>query len=100
MVVFSDRTLSCRDCGTEFVFSAGEQEFFQAKGLQNEPGRCPACRVAYKQARGIVDERPQREYFLTTCAGCGQEARVPFVPRNERPVYCSTCFDQVRQASA
>lgn len=99
-MVYADRTLSCRDCSNEFLFTAGEQEFYRAKGLQNEPGRCASCRIAYKHARGIVDDRPQREHFITTCAECGQEARVPFVPRNERPVYCSTCFDQVRQATA
>jgi len=95
-VAFEDRTLTCRDCGQSFLFSVGEQEFFQAKGLQNIPGRCPSCRAAYKQARGFV-ETSSRDYHLTTCAGCGQEARVPFVPRDERPVYCSSCFDVVRQ---
>jgi Probable zinc-ribbon domain len=74
-VSFEDRTLTCRDCSAEFLFTAGEQEFYQAKGLVHEPGRCNSCRVAYKQARGIVDERPQREYFVTKCAECGQEAQ-------------------------
>lgn len=98
---YTDRTLTCRDCGSEFLFSSGEQEFFDAKGLIHEPGRCARCRTAYKQARGIVDEqRAERDYFVTTCAECGQEAKVPFVPRNDRPVYCSPCFDQIRHASA
>lgn len=95
--MLEDQTLRCRDCGDEFLFSAGEQEFFRAKGLENVPGRCPTCRSAYKQARGIVESRPQREYHLTTCAECGREARVPFIPRDDRPVYCSTCFDVVRR---
>ena len=96
-MAFEDQTLKCRDCGKNFLFSAGEQEFFWAKGLQNIPGRCPGCRAAYKQARGIIDDRPKREYHATICAECGQEAQVPFMPRDDRPVYCSPCFDLVRQ---
>ncbi|WP_396335078.1 zinc-ribbon domain containing protein [Clostridium sp.] len=30
----TDKTLVCRDCGSEFVFSVGEQEFY-AKKEQN-----------------------------------------------------------------
>jgi len=45
-VSFVDRTLTCRDCGREFLFTAGEQEFYQTRGLQNEPRRCPECRAA------------------------------------------------------
>lgn len=41
-----DKTLVCRECGTEFVFSASEQEFYEEKGFTNEPGRCPGCRQA------------------------------------------------------
>lgn len=46
----ADKTLKCRDCGMDFVFTAGEQEFFQQKGF-SEPTRCPACRAARKQER-------------------------------------------------
>ena len=38
--MYEDKTLTCRDCGNEFVFSASEQEFFAQKGFQNEPSRC------------------------------------------------------------
>ncbi len=48
---FEDRILVCRDCGNEFVFTAGEQEFYAQKGFLNDPVRCPACRRARKQAR-------------------------------------------------
>jgi len=46
-----DKTLTCKDCNEEFVFSEGEQAFYQEKGFQNEPQRCPACRKAKKQQR-------------------------------------------------
>ena len=51
-MAFEDRTLTCRDCGQQFVFTAGEQEFYQSRGLMNKPGRCPECRSARKQTRG------------------------------------------------
>lgn len=43
-----DKTLVCKDCGNEFVFTEGEQEFYKEKGLVNEPQRCPDCRKAKK----------------------------------------------------
>jgi DNA-directed RNA polymerase subunit RPC12/RpoP len=47
----ADRTLVCKDCGQEFTFTEGEQEFFKEKGFQNDPVRCPDCRKARKQQR-------------------------------------------------
>lgn len=35
--MFEDKTLVCRDCGKEFVFTASEQQFFADKGFQNDP---------------------------------------------------------------
>lgn len=52
-----DKTLVCKECGKEFVFSASEQEFYESKGFTNEPGRCPACRQARKQRLGIHCKR-------------------------------------------
>ena len=47
--MYQDKTLVCRECGAEFVFTASEQQFYAEKGFQNEPGRCPACRAARRQ---------------------------------------------------
>lgn len=49
---YADKTLTCRDCGTQFVFTAGEQEFYAQKGFTNEPARCPSCRQSRKQQGG------------------------------------------------
>ena len=46
-----DKTLKCKDCGKDFVFTVGEQEFYKEKGFENEPQRCPECRQARKQQR-------------------------------------------------
>jgi len=85
--MYQDKTLVCRDCGNEFTFTAGEQEFYAEKGFENEPTRCKDCRSA-KKAAG----REKRELHTAICAQCGQEAKVPFIPRDDRPVYCSECF--------
>lgn len=89
--MFEDRTLTCNECGKEFVFTAGEQEFYAEKGFTNDPKKCKECREARKNAT-----KGEREYFFATCAKCGKEARVPFRPRDERPVYCSDCFAEMK----
>ena len=42
--MYEDKTLTCKECGNEFVFTAGEQEFYAEKGFVNEPQRCKECR--------------------------------------------------------
>ena len=44
--MYEDKTLVCKECGKEFVFTAGEQEFYAERGFQNEPQRCKSCRDA------------------------------------------------------
>jgi CxxC-x17-CxxC domain-containing protein len=127
---FADKTLTCRDCGSEFTFTAGEQEFYAQKGFDNEPTRCQNCRQSRKQSRnsgggggyssrdsyggggggyssrdsygggggGYGSDRGQREMHTTTCSSCGRDAQVPFVPRGDKPVYCSDCFQSQRPA--
>ena len=48
--MFEDKTLVCKDCGEEFVFTAREQEFYESKGFVNEPQRCKPCRDKRKNA--------------------------------------------------
>ena len=50
MAELQDKTLICKDCSQEFVFTVGEQEFYNEKGFTNEPQRCTDCRKAKKQA--------------------------------------------------
>ena len=116
---FRDKTLTCRDCGNQFVFTAGEQEFYQSRGLLNEPGRCPECRATRKAQRstggggggggyssgggyggggggGGGYDRPRRQMYPATCSNCGKQTEVPFQPRGDKPVYCSECFESQR----
>jgi CxxC-x17-CxxC domain-containing protein len=94
---FADKTLTCADCGAPFTFTTGEQEFHAQKGFSNDPRRCPECRATRRQQRdgysgGSSYGGGAREMFSATCATCGKEARVPFEPRGDKPVYCSDCF--------
>jgi uncharacterized Zn ribbon protein len=52
-----DKTLVCKDCNKEFVYTEGEQAFYKEKGFENEPQRCMECRRAKKQQRRGNDSR-------------------------------------------
>lgn len=91
--MYQDKTLTCKECGQEFVFTANEQEFYANKGFQNEPGRCPSCRAARKQQRGGGGPR---QMYSVVCSNCGVETQVPFKPSGDRPVYCRDCFQSQR----
>ncbi len=54
-----DKTLSCQDCGKDFVFTANEQVFYQEHQFQHEPKRCNECRAAKKQRFGNSKSRPR-----------------------------------------
>jgi CxxC-x17-CxxC domain-containing protein len=88
---YSDRVLTCVDCGAEFVFTAGEQLFFHDKEFKNDPKRCKQCKA--KRASGGSKVRPETR---TRCAQCGEETTVPFKPTQGRPVLCRVCFKQQR----
>ena len=109
-MAFNDRELICRDCGSTFIFTTGEQEFYATKGLQHDPVRCPSCRQQRKLMRPEDREesphfgvyvswggRTPRQLHVAACHQCGQTTEVPFVPRGDRPVYCSNCYNDVRQ---
>jgi CxxC-x17-CxxC domain-containing protein len=96
-VSFADKTLTCRDCGREFTFTAGEQEFYSQRGLMNEPRRCYDCRQARRTGGGDGGARGPREMHDVICSNCGKPTQVPFLPTGARPVYCTDCFQTVRR---
>jgi len=123
----SERTLTCRDCGQEFVFTAGEQEFYEQRGF-SDPQRCPSCRQARKAQRnqsgggyasgggyssgsyggdsyssGGSDRgynSAPRQLYPAVCSECGQQTEVPFNPTPGKPVYCRDCFQSRKSSSA
>ncbi len=58
-----DKTLTCKDCGAEFVFTVGEQEFYEEKGFTNEPVRCKACREAKKNSNKKPFNKPYKSNY-------------------------------------
>ena len=49
--MYQDKTLVCKDCGAEFVFTAGEQEFYAEK----------ASRMSRRDARRAVTQKRMRQ---------------------------------------
>ena len=108
--MFNDKTLTCRDCGAPFTFSASEQEFFAEKGFTNEPTRCSSCRAERRNngprnSRGAdrnfssynnrgSQRSADRQMYDVVCDGCGAATQVPFQPRGDKPVYCRDCFNR------
>jgi CxxC-x17-CxxC domain-containing protein len=113
---FTDKSIVCRDCGQEFIWSASEQEFYQSRGFENQPVRCRDCRNRRKNDRAATGGgaasygysngndgggsraggRAAREMFPAICDECGKETQVPFQPTSGKPVYCSDCFERRR----
>ncbi|MGD8401707.1 MAG: zinc-ribbon domain containing protein [Bacillota bacterium] len=96
--MYTDKTLTCKECGQTFTFTAGEQEFYASKGFENEPSRCQTCRNARKQQRNGGAHR-ERQMYPAICNECGCETMVPFQPSGEKPVYCRECFQAKRGIS-
>jgi len=108
---FQDRVLKCVECSAEFVFTAGEQQFYHDKEFKNEPKRCKNCKSkrapAASSDRGSAFERgrPAGNTFAkvettAVCSQCGKETTVPFKPTQGRPVFCRTCFQAQRATAA
>jgi CxxC-x17-CxxC domain-containing protein len=102
---FVDRFLKCSDCNDEFVFTAGEQLFFNDKQFKNDPKRCKLCKA--KRAGLGRSSNPNavatlpfsRTETRTECSACGIETTVPFKPTQGRPVLCRSCFQLKRVPS-
>lgn len=95
---FEDKTITCTDCGQDFVHSAEDQARYVERGFTNEPKRCRDCRDKRKaqggggRRSGGFGSRPARESHEAVCAECGARTTVPFKPTEGRPVYCRDCF--------
>ena len=108
---YEDKALTCCDCQKEFIFTSGEQEFFDKKGFTQIPKRCTDCR-ANKKAQitlkdGQRDHSSVREYkrsapkssfekFPAICTECGTKFDAPFEPKEGRPVFCRDCYQKRR----
>ena len=93
--MYEDEKLVCEDCGKEFIFTAGEKEFYAEKGLVNTPKRCAECRKARRK-----QHRRARKMFDAVCSKCGAQTQVPFKPVPGREIYCKECFAQINETAA
>ena len=111
---FEDKTITCADCGQEFIHSAEDQARYAERGFVNEPKRCRECREKRKAQGGgghgggggggggrgqggYSGSRAPRESYDAVCAECGAPTTVPFKPTQGRPVYCRDCFRSRRR---
>jgi CxxC-x17-CxxC domain-containing protein len=102
-----DIVIKCSDCGEDFLFTTGEQEFYRSHGLTHAPTRCKRCRDSRKTrvpkteetgaSRGGGSGRPK---YQAKCSSCGADTEVPFQPTAGRPVYCRDCYRSRRSTEA
>ena len=116
---FSDKEIVCEECSQAFIFTAGDQEFFSSKGLQNLPRRCNVCRQKRKLSTGSNEEnfsygravsysgKTPRRLHIAPCSGskslspeCQEYTEVPFMQRGDRPIYCSSWYNVMKNAEA
>lgn len=95
-----DTNILCIDCAQEFVWTAGEQQFFRDKQLQNPPKRCKECKKAKNRRLEAIElakttGKRQRIEVRAECARCSVVTTVPFYPCQGRPVYCRDCFAEM-----
>lgn len=87
--MFQDKVIVCKDCGQEFTFTAGEQEFYAEKGFTNEPQRCKACRDARKGGpRAAAVGRCLTRYAPSAV----NPARFPLSPAGTGPSIAAIAF--------
>lgn len=93
----TDTEIFCFDCGTEFIWTVGEQIFFRDKGLANPPKRCRKCKQAKNRRLDAILHAnetgiKQKIEIAVYCAVCNDCTTVPFYPSQGRPVLCRDCF--------
>ena len=110
MASTEDKSITCVDCGEEFLFTAGEQAFYRERGLTNEPTRCKNCREKRKAGRAMTSGggggggssygRSEKQMYPAVCSNCGRETEVPFMPTSGRAVLCRDCFNAAKGTGA
>ena len=86
-----DRPVYCNECFQNHKPQqrSGGSRFDRGSGYgRNDRGS--------RFSRGSRGDRP-REMFTATCGDCGNECKIPFKPKEDRPVYCNECFQNHKQ---
>jgi CxxC-x17-CxxC domain-containing protein len=103
--VYSDKTLTCADCGQEFVFTASEQDFYAQRGF-TEPRRCASCRASRKAARQASEAGSYGSYGAGggysaggyTSGGSYSAGGGGYRDRGPREMFSATCSNCGREA--
>lgn len=109
--MYDDKTLTCRDCLASFTFTTGEQEFYERKGFEGTPSRCPECRITARRsgsgysggssrggysggdARSGPGPALPEQLFTGTCARCGQNTQTTArLIMGDGTIYCPDCI--------
>jgi CxxC-x17-CxxC domain-containing protein len=100
IMTYADKHLICRHCGSEFLFTAFEQEFYVLNNFTHEIEYCRTCRKARKALSQPVFLRPSQSLPAVvsmrgaTSMVCGTTIAASFAPRVDRPIYCAECYEQ------
>jgi len=92
-MAYEDKEIICRECGSAFVWTVGEQEFFAEKGLTNIPSRCPICR----KKRDVRHDF--KNLYDVICSKCGKKSKTPFAPPENGEALCHECFMEMQNKS-
>jgi len=56
-----DKIVRCHDCGLDFTWTVGEQDFYLEKGFgSSPPKRCPGCRMEMRRKRRVAEQLGER----------------------------------------
>jgi CxxC-x17-CxxC domain-containing protein len=95
-VEFQPKSISCIGCKDSFIFSIEEQVFFHSLGLTNVPKRCLHCRLLMRLRR---EGKSTDTLTQLNCCNCGEKASVPFLPKNEKKIFCVTCYREFKKGN-
>jgi CxxC-x17-CxxC domain-containing protein len=89
-----DQTISCKDCGKDFTFTAQEQQYYADQGFKNVPTRCLDCRKNMREKKEATKPK-----FEVVCSKCQKKIEAPFEPTAETPLFCQKCFEDIKKSS-
>ena len=97
----NDLPIKCIDCNQDFLWTIGEQAFYRDKGLENPPKRCKPCKKAKTRRLDLIEKakltgKRHVMEIRAECARCKQATTIPFYPSQGKPVYCRSCFLELK----
>lgn len=82
-----DKTIPCKTCQKDFIWTASEQKYYEKKGFKKQPQKCSDCRDKANKLRG-------ENMFYIHCGVCEKDAVMIAPPPKDRVAICSACYDK------